>query len=163
MTAGMIVGPILLPFAWILMAAANKAHRDETGVNGPTRDGWRRIRRNARNKGISETEAYTQWLNRKTANSSAHSMAHNFSYHAEMQPSKATLTPEDVKQDKADEPLRDQAKSMRMSLHRQFDGAYYLLNHGSWEGVLIKNPLRPSEKTFTREEVRAYLNALQRR
>lgn len=91
MTAGMIVGLLLLPFAWMLMAAANKAHRDETGVDGPTRDAWRRIRRNARNKGISEAEAYNQWLNRKTRKSSDHSMAYDFSY-----PNEATFTREEV-------------------------------------------------------------------
>jgi hypothetical protein len=35
----MIVGLILLPFAWMLIAAANQKHREKTGVNGPTRDG----------------------------------------------------------------------------------------------------------------------------
>jgi hypothetical protein len=65
MTIGMIVGLILLPFAWMLMAAINKEHRDETGVNGPSRDALKNIRRNARRKGISEGQAYDQWLARK--------------------------------------------------------------------------------------------------
>jgi hypothetical protein len=65
MTAGMIIGLILLPFAWMLLAAAGKAHREQTGVPMPSRGAMKNIRRNARKKGISEGEAYAQWLNRK--------------------------------------------------------------------------------------------------
>lgn len=65
MTTGMVIGLILLPFVWMLLLAGNKLHRDETGVNAPTRAAWRGIRRNARRKGISEAEAYSQWLARK--------------------------------------------------------------------------------------------------
>jgi hypothetical protein len=60
-----VVGLILMPLSWWMMSAANKAHRDETGVNAPTRAAMRGIRRNARKKGISESEAYAQWLTRK--------------------------------------------------------------------------------------------------
>lgn len=157
MTVGMIVGLILLPFAWMLIAAANKAHRDETGVNAPTRDGMRRIRRNARKKGISEAEAYNQWLNRKTSNSRRASTVHHVHYAADSRPLKATPTPDEVAQDKADEPLRVLAKVRRISLHRQFNGFYYLLDQGNSPIVTIKNLLRPDETNFTREEVEAYL------
>lgn len=61
-----ILGLVLLMFiAWPLMAAANKAHREETGVNAPTRSQPRYIRRKARPKGISEQAEYEQWLARK--------------------------------------------------------------------------------------------------
>lgn len=157
MTAGMIVGLILLPFAWMLIAAANKAHRDETGVNAPTRDGLRRIRRNARKKGISEAEAYNQWLNRRTSKLRTASMVHHVHYAADSRPPKAALSPEEVAQVKADEPLRVLAKARRISLHRQFNGFYYLLDQGNSPIVTIKNPLRPDETNFTRKEVEVYL------
>lgn len=83
MTAGMIVGLILMPFALMLMFAVNKSHREETGVNAPTRDAMRRIRRNARKKGISEAEAYNQWLNRKTSKFRKNPAAYDFSYAAD--------------------------------------------------------------------------------
>lgn len=65
MTAGMIIGLILLPFALMILAAAGKAHREETGVPMPSRGAMKNIRRTARKKGISEAAAYSQWLLRK--------------------------------------------------------------------------------------------------
>lgn len=66
-----IIALILLPFCWILIAAANKKHRDETGVNGPSRGQMRNIRRRARKNGISENDAYLDWLARKQKSASA--------------------------------------------------------------------------------------------
>jgi hypothetical protein len=85
--------------------AGNKQHRDETGVNAPTRNAMRRIRRNARKKGISETEAYFQWLNRKQARRPTGS---NFAYSADTRPPNliTTPTPEEAARDAADEPLK---------------------------------------------------------
>jgi hypothetical protein len=71
MTVGMIVGLILLPFSWMLMAAVNKQHREETGVNMPSRSAMRRIRKAARKKSIGEVEAYSDWVRRKQKLSSA--------------------------------------------------------------------------------------------
>jgi hypothetical protein len=65
MTVGMIIGLIGVVFSWILMAAINKQHREETGVNMPTRSALRNLRRRARKQGISEEEAYTGWVERK--------------------------------------------------------------------------------------------------
>jgi len=65
MTFGVILGVILLPIVWMMMASANKAHKDETGVPGPSRQDFRNIRRNARKKGISNDQAYQEWLGRK--------------------------------------------------------------------------------------------------
>jgi len=64
MTIGMVVGLILLPFAWALFAAASKAHRTETGADAPTRNAMRNIRRDARRKGISEEQAHREWPQR---------------------------------------------------------------------------------------------------
>ncbi len=65
MSIVMIIGFLLMPVAWLLMGAANKAHRDETGVNMPTRSAMRNIRRTARKKGIPEEAAYSDWLVRQ--------------------------------------------------------------------------------------------------
>jgi hypothetical protein len=65
MTVGMIIGLVLLPFAWMLMGAANKQHREETGVNMPSRGAMKGLRRRARQRGISEEQAYAEWLARK--------------------------------------------------------------------------------------------------
>lgn len=62
MTVGMIVGLVLLPFVWMMMAGANKQHIQEHGVPMPSRKAMARIRRNARQKGISEAAAYDQWI-----------------------------------------------------------------------------------------------------
>lgn len=61
----MIIGLILLPVVWALTAGINKQHKEETGVNVPSRRAMQNIRRTARRKGISEQEAYSQWLARK--------------------------------------------------------------------------------------------------
>jgi hypothetical protein len=153
MTAGMIVGLILLPFAWMLLAAANQKHREETGVDGPTRDGWRRIRRNARKKGISESEAYLQWLNRKTRKTSS---AHSFEYGRDDRPPRTKTAPsaEELAQQAADEPLRALASSRQLKLYRQFNGKYYFISGGT----LVRNPVNAETFDFTREEVERFLS-----
>jgi hypothetical protein len=60
-----VLGVIALIFAFVLIAALNKSHREETGVGAPTRQAMRNIRRNARRKGISEAQAYEEWLARE--------------------------------------------------------------------------------------------------
>ena len=64
MTITMLIGLILLPFAWAFSGAVNKAHQDETGIDAPIRNDMRNIRRNSRKKGISEEQAYSEWLSR---------------------------------------------------------------------------------------------------
>jgi hypothetical protein len=156
MTAGVIIGLILLPIAWALMAAVNKQHREETGVNAPTRDGWRRIRRNARKKGISGEQAYSQWLNRKTRKTApARSVE---PHHVHRPPSiKPASTAEELAQEAADEPLRTLASSRQLSLHRQNSGLYYFLNRGGGSAVLVKNPVNAATLDFTREQVIRFL------
>jgi hypothetical protein len=158
MTAGMIIGLILLPFVWALMAAVNKQHREETGVNSPTRDGWRRIRHNARKKGISEEQAYNQWLNRKTRKTSAAARSIE-PYHVHRPPiTKPASTAEELAQEAADEPLRTLASSRQLSLHRQTNGLYYFLNRGSGSAVLVKNPVNAATLDFTREQAIRFLS-----
>jgi hypothetical protein len=49
----------------VILGATNDWHRKQTGVNMPSRNAMQRIRRNARQKGISRQAAYDQWLRNK--------------------------------------------------------------------------------------------------
>ncbi len=60
-----VIGIIGLIISLALMAGANKQHKEEMGVNMPSRNAMKRIRRNAREKGTSEQAAYEQWLRNK--------------------------------------------------------------------------------------------------
>jgi hypothetical protein len=108
----------------------------------------RRIRRNARKKGISETEAYFQWLNRKQARRPTGS---NFAYSADTRPPKliTTPTPEEAARDTADEPLKALAASRSLSLQRQLNGKYYFLNFDKKKpDAMVRNPANPSSYDF---------------
>ncbi|MGY4193367.1 hypothetical protein [Bradyrhizobium sp. USDA 4520] len=59
------VGFILAIVMFFVTIAINKKHREETGVNMPSRNAMRNIRRTARKKGISQQQAYDNWLHRK--------------------------------------------------------------------------------------------------
>jgi hypothetical protein len=158
-TAGMIVGLILLPFAWMLIAAANQKHREETGVNGPTHDGWRRIRRNAGKKGISEAEAYNQWLNRKGRRTPS-AIGLEF-IGRDDRPHRTNTAPkrdDPPSSPDADEPLRALASARKWSLHRQLDGQYYILNLGRSPSAFVRNPAKPDSHEFTREQVVRFLS-----
>lgn len=65
MTGWQVFGMVLLPVALVLMAMANEKHREEHGVNAPSRKAMARIRRNARKKGVSTGDAYGSWLSNK--------------------------------------------------------------------------------------------------
>ena len=60
-----VIGFILCVLMIFVMIALNKGHRDETGVNMPSRNAMRHMRRRARKNGISEEQAYNDWLARK--------------------------------------------------------------------------------------------------
>lgn len=55
---GIVFAVIVLAIAW----QENQEHIDRTGVGLPSSNARRRIRRNARKKGITEDQAYDQWL-----------------------------------------------------------------------------------------------------
>lgn len=57
-----IIGVVCAIIAIAMAAQANKEHMDATGVPMPSTNARRRIRRNARKKGISEDQAYATWL-----------------------------------------------------------------------------------------------------
>lgn len=67
MTGMQVFGMLMLPVVWALVAFANERHRDEHGVNAPTRRAMSRIRRNGRRKGIGTGQAYDEWLAIKQA------------------------------------------------------------------------------------------------
>ncbi|WP_407186961.1 hypothetical protein [Bradyrhizobium centrosematis] len=162
MTIGMVIGLILLPFAWALLAAANKAHRAETGVDAPTRTAMRNIRRNARRKGISEEQVYGQWLQRqqrRPSSSAPPSLPGEFSYFAAPPRLKTAPTAEELAQDEADAPLMAHAKARNLHLYRQFSGTYYFVNLGSG-GTLVRNPADSLTYDFSREEVIRYLGQM---
>jgi hypothetical protein len=96
------------------MAATNKAHRAETGVDAPTRNALRNIRRNARRKGISEEQAYREWLGRQQRRRPPPLPATDFAYSAAPPRPKAFKveevarpTEEELVRDEADAPLHD--------------------------------------------------------
>jgi hypothetical protein len=162
MTLGMVVGLILLPLALLVLAGANKAHRDETGVNAPSRNAWRNIRRNARKKGINEEQAYAEWLSRQQRRRTPPALPPNtdFRYSATPPKPKSTATPKEIAQEEADEPLRAYAAVRDLTLCRQFDGQYYFLNQDDTPSTLVRNPNDPSSFNFSREEVIRFLGQL---
>lgn len=62
-----ILGIVLSILAFIFWLGLNEAFRKQTGVNLPSRNATRRIRKNARNKGLSEAEALSEWVDNKQA------------------------------------------------------------------------------------------------
>nr|WP_314527818.1 hypothetical protein [uncultured Brevundimonas sp.] len=60
-----ILGGILAVVAMFVTFSLQSAHRDQTGVWGPSRSQMRNIRRQARKRGVSEHQAYDDWLARK--------------------------------------------------------------------------------------------------
>jgi hypothetical protein len=163
-TAGTIIFSILLPFGLLLLWGMNQTHRDVTGVDFPTRGGMRRIRRNARKKGISEAAAYQQWLNRKQRTTSPRERgAIDFVGSDERPPrTKTKPTAEELAQEAADEPLRALASARKLSLHRQFNGLYYFINRGSGPATLIPNPVG-GETQFTRKQAELFLSGTTQR
>ena len=59
---GTIIGIIAVIIAIAIEVERHREHRHRTGVHAPSTNAQRRIRRNARRKGISEDEAYGTWL-----------------------------------------------------------------------------------------------------
>jgi len=59
------LGLIGLFLVFAIPFAMNKAHRESTGVPMPSRGAMRGIRRRGRKMGISERQAYEEWLARK--------------------------------------------------------------------------------------------------
>ena len=151
---GTIIGIVALAFCWLLIAAANKRHHDETGANAPTRGAMRRIRRKARQKGISETRAYLGWLDRKQGKKTS-KVGADFEYFADTRLKAAPV--KDI-EDPADAPLRARAASRDLSLRRQHNGLYFFLILGNQAGTMVRNPARPDSYDFTCDEVIRFLD-----
>ena len=60
-----IIGVVLLIISFLLMFNATKQHKEETGVNAPTRKQMSYIRRQARKRGLSDHKYYEIWLKNK--------------------------------------------------------------------------------------------------
>lgn len=64
-----VLGAIVLVVLWLGIQASiakdRQTHREETGVDVPSRQALARIRANARKKGISIDAAYDEWLANK--------------------------------------------------------------------------------------------------
>ena len=65
MTTWQLIGLVLSPFALMLTMAISKQHREETGVNVPSRGAQKALRRRVRKRGITEQQAYAEWVERK--------------------------------------------------------------------------------------------------
>lgn len=59
---GTFFGLLGLVLVWWIMAALNKQHIQDHGVPAPSRKALARIRRTSRQKGISQEDAYNQWI-----------------------------------------------------------------------------------------------------
>lgn len=53
--------------SFLIWLGANNQHREQTGFNLPSSNARKRIRRNARKKGISEADAHAEWVVNKRA------------------------------------------------------------------------------------------------
>jgi hypothetical protein len=161
---------ILLAFALVLTLAMNKAHRESTGVEMPSTNAWRRIRRTARRKGISQELAYQQWLSRKQKRASRVSSDVS---------SKAVHTPEVVEATQltnrskskpkvaqlrapAHEPfnfeqLSEMAATYGLKLRKQAGGLYYIVGP---DNKIIVNPYADEDAIrtdFTHQDAEDYL------
>jgi hypothetical protein len=157
LTAGFVVGLVLLLFAWFVLAAAGKQHQRETGVPMPSRGAMRNIRRNARKKGITEAEAYAQWLNRKQGRLWAASVAAptTLSKLVAPQPKRLRAPPHEPF---SFEHLKDMAAGHGWMVRRQANGIYLVL---AADRTPISNPyadegdLDPTD--FTHRDLEDYL------
>lgn len=140
-----VLGFILLLLAWVLLAAINHAHKDETGVSMPSRSALKSMRRRARKKGVSEAEYYAGWVQRKQKREGVFSTAARSP--AAVAGSKLLpLPPERPKPERlrapphepfSEEHLSMMAAGFGWTLRRQAFGKYFLVDI---EGSAIVNP-----------------------
>lgn len=64
---GTFISIVFAIISFLLWYGANKDHVERTGFNLPSANARKRIRRNARRKGISEAEAHAEWVVNKRA------------------------------------------------------------------------------------------------
>ncbi|TCU78844.1 hypothetical protein EDE08_101626 [Bradyrhizobium sp. R2.2-H] len=158
-----VVGFILLPFALLLLAAANKAHKEETGVSMPSRGALKSMRRRARKKGVSEAEYYAGWVQRKQKREGVLPIAHSSPVPAARPP---LLPPKLPKPERLRAPphepfdiehLSMMAAGFGWTLRRQAFGMYYLVDR---KGVPVANPYAAANDIatdFSREDLEDFL------
>jgi hypothetical protein len=157
-------GVILLILSFVLLAALAKS-----GHPMPSTSQKRRIRRNAREKGITQQAAFDQWSDKeRRRKGSSDPMA--FEYFADTRPKKeAAPTPEKLRAqapsapplqiiEAADEPLRLMASARNLSLLKQRNGHYILVKPDGRSGALLTNPFNPNTFDFTRDDVERFLS-----
>jgi hypothetical protein len=161
-----VLGFILLVLVWALLAAVNKAHKEETGVSMPSRSALKSMRRRARKQGVSEVEYYAGWVQRKQKREGVSSTAMRSPVAlADSQPP----PPKPPKLSKPErlrapphEPFNDEHLSMMAAgfgwrLRRQAFGKYYLVDR---KGLAIDNPyasMRDIRTDFSREDLEDFL------
>ena len=148
-----VLGISLLLLSWIFIAAFNKKHREETGVNMPSRGAMKGIRRRARKKGISEAEYYSEWVARKQKRegiASARTTAAKITK-SDILPTLHKRHPEDLPQ------LMMIAKLYGFKIRTDEGG--YILALG--DNSHARNPCRSEySTTFAPDELRAFLHSL---
>lgn len=159
-----IVGLVLLPFALLLLAAVNKAHKEETGVSMPSRSALKSMRRRARKKGVSEAEYYAGWVQRKQKREGVLPIAQGNPISAARPP--PLLPPKLPKPERlrapAHEPFSAEHLSMMAAgfgwtLRRQAFGMYYLVDG---KGIAVANPYAATNDIgtdFSREDLEDFL------
>jgi hypothetical protein len=166
MTVWQIIGLVLLPLAWMALAGANKAHKEQTGVSMPTRSALKSMRRRARKKGVSEAEYYSGWLQRKQkkagiqTGSSGYFSTQSGPVSAVPVPKKAT--PPERPRAPAHKPfafdhLSMMAESFGWTLRKQAFGLYYLTDK---DGTAIVNPYAQADgisTDFSHQDVEDFL------
>ncbi|MCG5235671.1 hypothetical protein [Xanthobacter oligotrophicus] len=159
-----VLGTILLFLSFAIMAALNKEHRDRTGVNMPSRKAMGRIRRRARQKGISEADAYEHWVTRKQK------LAHFAPETAPIQ-QPDTFTPEPKYQSARPEPYKELtlddlniiSERLGFNIKKQSFGLFYIIGSN---GNLLENPFsKPNESNtdFNKRDLDDFLLISRRR
>ncbi|WP_439401228.1 hypothetical protein ACNJYA_30670 [Bradyrhizobium sp. DASA03068] len=159
-----MVGLILLPFALLLLAGVNKAHKEETGVSMPSRGALKSMRRRARKNGVGEAEYYAGWVERKQKREGVLPMAPASPISAARPP--PLMPPKLLKPERLRAPphepfdvehLSMMAAGFGWTLRRQAFGMYYLLDG---KGAAVANPYAAANDIgtdFSREDLEDFL------
>lgn len=159
-----VLGTILFFLSLAIMAALNKDHRDRTGVNMPSRKAMGRIRRKARQKGISEADAFAQWVSRKqklarfAPGSDPIQQPYIFTPEPKYQPAR----PEPYKELNSEE-LDILSERLGLNIKNQAFGLFYIVGSN---GSLLENPFsKPNESStdFNKRDLDDFLIISRRR
>lgn len=137
----------------LVIGAANSYHREQTGVGSPSRNALRRIRRNARKKGISESEAHLRWLNNKSRRSNTLA-GYEFNYGADDRPKqRAAVAGSEVEV----QHLFAAAEARNWIIRRQRNGLYLIMVRDGVAASAMRNDRTGEISKFTRDELEKLL------